>query len=316
MRRRSEQQPRNQAVTVKLSSSEKTAIQSAAATRRLSVGAYIAEVGLAAAGRTVPVHNTERQLLIELMPVAHFLKTCWGQLYEAIKRQEASGVQDPDLKSILARVEQSCDKADAVTIKVSWLLPGLHRKRQCLPRPRGQRGAAEYLCISWFRLDSPLRRPLVDAQVHTFEPVAELPPLRWVDVQRLQFARGEPSGRRRLVVGCRLAGEQAAEQDDLVLLADLAVGVGDDVTRVGVNAEQPGHLDRDAGLLERLAHSALGDGLSELLLAYGDRPLAGVAAPLEQHAAALVDGQDPGCGDEAVRPRRGRVVQVLDTSYP
>jgi hypothetical protein len=143
MRRGSEQQPRNQAVTVKLSSSEKTAIQSAAARRHLSVGAYIAEVGLAAAeGRTVPVHDTERQLLAELMPVAHFLKSCWGQLYEAMKRQEATGVPDPDLKSILARVEQSCDKADAVTIKVSRLLPGLHRKRQRLPRPRGQRGAA------------------------------------------------------------------------------------------------------------------------------------------------------------------------------
>jgi hypothetical protein len=129
MRRRSEQQPR-QAVTVKLSSSEKTAIQSAAARRRLSLGAYIAETAIAAAeGQTVPVNDTERALLGELMPIGAFLKGCRGQLYEAMKRQEATGVPDPDLKSILARVEQSCDKADAVTIKVAWLLPSLRRKR-------------------------------------------------------------------------------------------------------------------------------------------------------------------------------------------
>jgi hypothetical protein len=130
MRRRSEQQPRNQAVTVKLSSSEKTAIQSAAGRRHLSLGAYVAEVALAAAeGRTVPMHDTERQLLGELMLITQFLESSWGQLYEAMKRQQATGIPDPDLKSTLARVQQSADRANEVTRKVSRLLPSLRRKR-------------------------------------------------------------------------------------------------------------------------------------------------------------------------------------------
>jgi hypothetical protein len=161
MRRRSEQQPRNQAVTVKLSSPEKTAIQSAAARRHLSVGAYIAEVALAAAeGRTVPVNDTERELLRELMPIGAFLEGCFSQLYEAMKRQEATGVPDPDLKSTLARVEQSCDKANDVTLKVARLLPSLHRERlrtpaspsrasrkvPCAGRSRGTAGALRMPC--------------------------------------------------------------------------------------------------------------------------------------------------------------------------
>src|ERR1700722_2169411 len=109
MRRHTDVQPRNQAVTVKLSVSEKTGIRSAAERRKLSVGAYIAETALAAAeGRTVPVHDTERELLRELIRIAGLLEGCWGQLYEALKRQ---GVPDSDLKSVLARVEQSADKA-------------------------------------------------------------------------------------------------------------------------------------------------------------------------------------------------------------
>jgi hypothetical protein len=130
MRRPSQQQPRNQSVTLKLSSTEKTSIQSAAARRHLSLGAHIAEVALAAAeGRTVPMHDTERQLLGELMLITQFLESSWGQLYEAMKRQQATGVPDADLKSVLAHVEQSADKANEVTRKVSRLLPSLRRKR-------------------------------------------------------------------------------------------------------------------------------------------------------------------------------------------
>jgi len=56
MRRSSGPEPRNRAVTVKLSGSEKTAIEAAAARRHLSLSGYIAEVALAAAeGRMVPV---------------------------------------------------------------------------------------------------------------------------------------------------------------------------------------------------------------------------------------------------------------------
>jgi hypothetical protein len=78
-----------------------------------------------------------RQLLGELVLITQFLESCWGQLYEAMKRQEATGVPDPDLKSVLARVEQSADKANEVTLKVRRLLPSLHRKRLRPPaRPK------------------------------------------------------------------------------------------------------------------------------------------------------------------------------------
>jgi hypothetical protein len=105
MRRNSQQQPRSQAVSVKLSVSEKAALQAAAARRRLSVAAYVAETVLAAAeGRTVPVGDTERELLRELIRVGNLLSSCRTQLAEAAERQEASGVPSPDLEAAAAAV--------------------------------------------------------------------------------------------------------------------------------------------------------------------------------------------------------------------
>jgi hypothetical protein len=72
------------------------------------------------------------------------------------------------------------------------------------------------------------------------------------------------------------------------------------VPGVGEDAEQAGDPDLDPGFFLGLADGALGDGLAEFLLAHRDGPLAGVAAPLEQHSALCVDGEDPRGGDEAV----------------
>jgi hypothetical protein len=58
-----------------------------------------------------------------------------------------------------------------------------------------------------------------------------------------------------------------------------------------------------------LASGALRHGLADLVLAHGDRPLAGVAAALEQHSVVGVDGEDVGGGDKAVRFRRVGVVR-------
>jgi len=138
MRRRSQQHPRNQAVTVKLSVPERAAVQAAAAQRHLSVGAYVADTVLAAAeGRTVPVHDTEREMLRELMPIAGELNACFGELYEAVARQDASGIADPDIKAVLARVTQSCDTTDDVMLKVARLLPRPHRARPRATREAG-----------------------------------------------------------------------------------------------------------------------------------------------------------------------------------
>ena len=56
---------------------------------------------------------------------------------------------------------------------------------------------------------------------------------------------------------------------------------------VGVDAEDAGQLGEHAGLLERLPDRALTGSLAELLLADRDRPLAGIAAPLQQHPAGV-----------------------------
>jgi hypothetical protein len=149
MRRSSHQQPRNQAMTVKLSASEKAAMQSAAARRHLSLAAYVAETALAAAeGRTVPVGDMEREILRELMRVRSLLSICRAQLAEAADRQEATGVPGLDLESAAARCKEAGTRAEDVAIKLSRTL--LRRARLCpladLSRDRGRaRSSSAYL---------------------------------------------------------------------------------------------------------------------------------------------------------------------------
>jgi len=71
------------------------------------------------------------------------------------------------------------------------------------------------------------------------------------------------------------------------------------VPGVGIDAEDAGDLGEHAGLLQRLPDCALARGLAELLLAHRDRPLPGVAAPLQQHPAP-----PPGRGGEHGRNLR------------
>ena len=123
MRRTSQQQTRTQSVTVKLSASEKAAVQSAAAQRQLSLAAYVADTALAAAeGRTVPVGDTERELLRELMRVGTLLSLCRTQLVEAAAHQAAAGAPGPDLESAAACCKQAGARADDVAIKLSRIL--------------------------------------------------------------------------------------------------------------------------------------------------------------------------------------------------
>jgi len=87
-----------------------------------------------------------------------------------------------------------------------------------------------------------------------------------------------------LVVDGGLAADGAADVGVLVLLADLAVGVGDDVLRIGVHPEEVGDLGEDAGLLPAFADGALGGGLADVLGAAGQGPLASVATALSRMA--------------------------------
>jgi hypothetical protein len=146
MRRTRQQEPRAQAVTVKLSITEKAAVQSAAARRQLSVGAYIADTALAAAeGRTVQVGDTEREMLRELIRVGNLLSICRTQLADAVERLEATGVPGPDLGPAAACCERAGTRADDVAIRVSRLL-----RRSARLRPAGPSGSA-----SAVRLGSP-----------------------------------------------------------------------------------------------------------------------------------------------------------------
>src|SRR5690606_34048526 len=69
------------------------------------------------------------------------------------------------------------------------------------------------------------------------EVVVDLAAHARVDVQAVQFGGEDPAHRVGLGGGAGLTGDRAAGVDRLVLLADLAVGVGDDVLRVGVDPE-------------------------------------------------------------------------------
>src|SRR5438093_10215132 len=70
---------------------------------------------------------------------------------------------------------------------------------------------------------------LVDVRPGPGQPVAELPPLGRVDIQGLQVAGRDPADIGGLVVDCRRTADWAAEEDQLPLLPDLAIAVGDDV---------------------------------------------------------------------------------------
>lgn len=123
MRRNRQQRPRSQAVTVKFSGEEKSALQAAAARRQLAVAAYIADTALAAAeGRTVPVSDTEREMLGELIRIGNLLSTCRTKLTEAAARQDPTGLADPVLKSAAASCEQAGARASAAAIKLSRVL--------------------------------------------------------------------------------------------------------------------------------------------------------------------------------------------------
>jgi hypothetical protein len=80
-----------------------------------------------------------------------------------------------------------------------------------------------------------------------------------VDVESIQFVRGRPTHVVGFAVGCRESPRWPAEQGHLVLLADLPVGVGNDVGRVGEDPDKAGDCNIDPGLLlgSRMAHSAM-----------------------------------------------------------
>jgi hypothetical protein len=91
-------------------------------------------------------------------------------------------------------------------------------------------------------------------RVGTVQVVADQLAHPLVDVQDAQLIGGDPASPICFIVDRRYALDRTSDIRVLVLLADLSVAVGNDVVRVGVDAEETGDLREDASLLS--AHSA------------------------------------------------------------
>ena len=100
-----------------------------------------------------------------------------------------------------------------------------------------------------------------------------------------------------------------------VVLADLAVVVGDDVAGVGVDADQAVDLDVEAGFLADLADGGFGAGFPDLLSAAGDGPQVVVGALDHQHSARVIEDDGGDGHDETGGPRGGGIVVVVGLGH-
>ncbi len=81
---------------------------------------------------------------------------------------------------------------------------------------------------------------------------------------------------------------------------------------VGVDDDDPGDLAFDPGLLERLTCGRLGDGLSEVYRAAGERSVAVVRVPDRQDFAGTIGHDDVDGRDEDAGTRGIQAVVVVD----
>ncbi|SEQ03033.1 hypothetical protein SAMN05216481_103355 [Streptomyces radiopugnans] len=121
-----------------------------------------------------------------------------------------------------------------------------------------------------------------------------------VDVVPVDVGQGDEADIAGLVVDRGFTADGAADVGGLVLLADLAVGVGDDVVRVGVDAEEAGDLGYDAGLLQALAYRAL----------CGRLVTPRVDLPLPDHGAGVVHRGEQPHRPSVTRPRATQLLPV------
>src|SRR5205814_9386347 len=118
---------------------------------------------------------------------------------------------------------------------------------------------------------------------------------------------------RCLVTARQRPADHSAGDADGVLLAYLAVVVGEDVGGVGVHTDDVARLDVEPSLLAHFSHDCFGDRLAEFHHSAGQGPQVVVGATVE-HDAALVVGHNGGRGGyERVRCRGRRVVVVVDS---
>src|SRR5262249_21126105 len=113
---------------------------------------------------------------------------------------------------------------------------------------------------------------VVDAQLHGA-----------VHLEARNLAGRYPADLQRLAAGGERAADRACGEHDGELLACLAVaGVEDDVSRVGVDADQAHYFDLDAGLLACLPDRSVDQGLAEVHTSAGYCPVVVVGPADEQ----------------------------------
>src|SRR5581483_1877270 len=133
---------------------------------------------------------------------------------------------------------------------------------------------------------------------------------RGMDLHVLDFRRGEERGVEHLLAGHWFSADETACETDGELLADLAVGVLDDVARVRVHADERHHLHVEPGFFLHLACGRLCDELAGLHGTTQDRPQAVVTPAGEENPTMAVGRQSGSCRDQPGRhrelPGRGR----------
>src|SRR6266536_1216508 len=99
-----------------------------------------------------------------------------------------------------------------------------------------------------------------------------------MNVELAQPLGFDPFDAFRLGARCERAVDWLSTETDRELLSDLAVVVRDDMSRIGIDADQSGHLDRYASLFSHLAGDGANDRFAYVLGAARDRPEAVVRA--------------------------------------
>ena len=114
-----------------------------------------------------------------------------------------------------------------------------------------------------------------------------------VHVQRSNIFWSCPGNVGALGINARVATDESCVKHSEKLLADFAVGVRDDMARVGVDADEAGDFDVEAGLLLHFTHRGFDDRFAQLHSSWQCPSV--VIAPSDEQDASLVVGND-GCG--------------------
>lgn len=126
-----------------------------------------------------------------------------------------------------------------------------------------------------------------------------------MDPEPVQLVGHHPPQLLALGVLLQHAARHAAPERQRELLTNLAGAGCDHVLGIGVDPDQPGHLDVEPGLLSHLKDHRLLDALAEVVRPAGERPQVGVDAVLKQDAAVLGCDTTDGGRDRTVGRRRG-----------